>query len=115
MGFNTIRKHIKVEPARWYYHCDKVGMLVWQDMPIQPTWMSPTRDQFERENAVTMQQLHPSLASIVCWVLFNEGWNRYDQKRLTEWMKKTDPSRLTNGHSGENYDRDSPKTPNKNG
>jgi beta-galactosidase/beta-glucuronidase len=110
MGFNTIRKHIKVEPARWYYHCDKLGMLVWQDMPYPANLDVASRDQFEKENAVTMQQLH-NYPSIICWVLFNEGWNRYDQQRLTEWMKKTDPSRLTNGHSGENYDRGSPKEP----
>jgi beta-galactosidase/beta-glucuronidase len=110
MGFNTIRKHIKVEPARWYYHCDKLGMLVWQDMPYPANLNVESRDQFEKENKVTMQQLH-NYPSIVCWVLFNEGWNRYDQQRLTEWMKKTDPSRLINGHSGENYDRQAPKEP----
>jgi len=107
MGFNTIRKHIKIEPARWYYHCDKLGMLVWQDMPYPGDTTDIAHEIFEKENAVTLEQLH-NYPSIVQWVVFNEGWNRYDQQRLTEWTKKTDPSRIVNGHSGENYDRSSP-------
>jgi len=107
MGFNMIRKHIKIEPARWYYWADQLGMLVWQDMPYPANLGADARVEFERENAANMQQLynHPS---IVCWVLFNEGWNKYDQRRLTTWMKKADPSRLVDGHTGENYDQTSP-------
>lgn len=101
MGFNTIRKHIKVEPARWYYHADKIGMLVWQDF-VQPNPDLPdgAKEIFEKQGTEMMQQLqnHPSITT---WVLFNEKWGSYDQQRLTEWIKKTDPARLVNGHSGE--------------
>ncbi len=101
MGFNTIRKHIKVEPARWYYHADKIGMLVWQDF-VQPNPSLPTgaKEIFEQQGAEMMKQLH-NYPCITTWVLFNEKWGAYDQQRLTEWIKKTDPSRLVNGHSGE--------------
>ncbi|MGC4231475.1 MAG: glycoside hydrolase family 2 TIM barrel-domain containing protein [Niabella sp.] len=101
MGFNTIRKHIKIEPARWYYHADKLGILVWQDF-VQPNPRLPTgaKEAFEKQGVAMMQQLH-NHPSIVCWVLFNEKWGQYDQQRLTEWVKKTDPSRIVNGHSGE--------------
>lgn len=101
MGFNTIRKHIKVEPARWYYHCDKLGMLVWQDFVNPPHHMPEgAKKEFEKEVAATMEQLH-NHPSITTWVLFNEKWGAYDQQRLTEWVKQKDPSRLVNGHSGE--------------
>lgn len=110
MGFNTIRKHIKIEPARWYYHCDKLGVLVWQDMPYPANLTAEAKTEFERENDANLLQLH-NYPSIICWVLFNEGWNRYDQERLTTLMKKRDPSRIIDGHSGENYDRGSPQNP----
>lgn len=101
MGFNTIRKHIKVEPARWYYHADKLGMLVWQDF-VNPNQGLPegSKAEFEKESKVILEQLH-NYPSIVTWVLFNEQWGSYDQARLTEWVKKTDPSRIVNGHTGE--------------
>lgn len=100
MGFNTIRKHIKIEPARWYYHADKLGMLVWQDM-VNPGNETPEgKQQFEKEIRENLEQLHPH-PSITTWVLFNEKWGQYDQERLTKWMKTADPSRLVNGHSGE--------------
>ncbi|WP_291906781.1 sugar-binding domain-containing protein [Chitinophaga sp. CB10] len=111
MGFNTIRKHIKIEPARWYYHCDKLGMLVWQDMVTCANESPAARLIFEKENKENLALLH-NHPSIVCWVLFNEGWAKFDQQRLTEWMKTTDPSRLINGHSGENYDRRAVTNPN---
>lgn len=101
MGFNTIRKHIKIEPARWYYHADKLGMLVWQDM-VNPNQGLPegAKPEFERESAEELAQLH-NYPCITTWVLFNEKWGQYDQQRLTEWVKKTDPSRIVNGHTGE--------------
>lgn len=110
MGFNTLRKHIKIEPARWYYHCDRLGMLVWQDM-VQPGGSDggmpggtsvEDRRQFEAEMETTLTQLH-NHPSIIAWTLFNEGWGAYDQARLTSMLKQLDPSRLVNGHSGENY------------
>jgi hypothetical protein len=101
MGFNTIRKHIKVEPARWYYHADKLGMLVWQDM-VNPNQGLPegSKEAFEKGSKEILLQLH-NYPSITTWVLFNEKWGQYDQERLTKWIKATDPSRILNGHSGE--------------
>ena len=101
MGFNTIRKHIKVEPARWYYHADKLGMLVWQDM-VNPNQGLPegSKEAFEKGSKEILLQLH-NYPSITTWVLFNEKWGQYDQERLTKWIKTTDPSRIVNGHSGE--------------
>ena len=110
MGYNTIRKHIKLEPARWYYHADKAGMLVWQDMVTCANDKQEAKTEFEKENKENIAQLY-NYPSIVIWVLFNEGWARYDQKRLTEWIKQTDPSRIVNGHTGENYDRGAPQDP----
>ncbi|SEW03991.1 Glycosyl hydrolases family 2, TIM barrel domain [Chitinophaga sp. YR573] len=107
MGFNTIRKHIKLEPARWYYHADKMGILVWQDMVTCADGTTDAQAQFEKENKENMAQLH-NYPCIVVWVLFNEGWARYDQQRLTQWMKNEDPSRIVNGHTGENYDQGAP-------
>jgi hypothetical protein len=104
MGFNTIRKHIKFEPARWYFHADKIGMLVWQDL-VQPAVEfrkdpgQPSKDQFERESKEMLAQFY-NYPSITTWVVFNEGWGAYDQERLTKWVKDTDPTRLVNGHSG---------------
>jgi hypothetical protein len=101
MGFNTIRKHIKVEPARWYYWADKLGMLVWQDM-VNPNQGLPegAKAAFEKGSQEELTQLH-NYPCITTWVLFNEKWGQYDQKRLTNWVKQTDPSRILNGHSGE--------------
>ncbi|MCW3464122.1 sugar-binding domain-containing protein [Chitinophaga nivalis] len=102
MGFNTIRKHIKIEPARWYYHCDKLGMLVWQDMP---SWRQPralpeeAKQNFIKEMQRHLKQLH-NFPSIISWVLFNENWGSFDQENLTLQMKKLDPTRIINGHSG---------------
>ncbi|SEW52688.1 Glycosyl hydrolases family 2, TIM barrel domain [Chitinophaga arvensicola] len=101
MGFNTIRKHIKVEPDRWYYWADKLGMLVWQDM-VSPNHGLPegAKAAFEQQCKETLAQLH-NYPCITTWVLFNEKWGQFDQQRLTEWIKRSDPSRLINGHSGE--------------
>ncbi|MCF6401331.1 glycoside hydrolase family 2 [Chitinophaga filiformis] len=101
MGFNTVRKHIKIEPSRWYYYTDKLGLLVWQDM-VNPNQGLPegSKREFEKGCLETITQLynHPS---IVVWTLFNEKWGQYDQERLTNWIKEIDRSRLVNGHSGE--------------
>lgn len=101
-GFNMIRKHVKVEPARFYYHCDRLGMLVWQDMPHIVNGRDPSPDervQFEWEMAAMMDDLHNSPA-IVMWVPFNEGWAQYDTERVTQWVKEYDPTRLVNNASG---------------
>lgn len=101
MGFNTIRKHIKVEAARWYYYADKLGIMVWQDM-VNPNQGLPAgaKEEFEKESKEIVEQLH-NYPSITTWVLFNEKWGQYDQPRLTKWLKDADPSRIVNGHSGE--------------
>lgn len=101
MGFNTIRKHIKIEPARWYYHADKLGILVWQDF-VNPNQGLPegAKAEYEKETKETLEQLHNSPA-ITTWVIFNEKWGAFDQQRITEWVKTADPSRIVNGHSGE--------------
>ncbi|HJU45178.1 MAG TPA: hypothetical protein VJ647_00260, partial [Chitinophagaceae bacterium] len=101
MGFNTIRKHIKVEPARWYYHADKLGMLVWQDF-VNPSQRLPegSKAAFEKGAEETMKELH-NYPSVVAYTIFNEKWGQYDQQRITEWVKKTEPTRVINGHSGE--------------
>lgn len=101
MGFNTIRKHIKIEPARWYYHADKEGMIVWQDM-VQPSFSlsDNAKAAFEKEMAENIEQLN-NYPCITTWVLFNERWGAYDQQRLSAQIGKLDPSRILNAHSGE--------------
>ena len=99
-GFNMTRKHVKIEPARWYYWADKLGLLVWQDMPSMRnsgTWQD--RMQFERElhQMITQHRNHPS---IILWVVFNEGWGQYDTVRVTESVMALDPSRLVTCASG---------------
>ena len=104
LGFNLVRKHAKVEPQRWYYWADKLGVLVWQDMPSmwypddQP---ARTRKQFEYELQTITEQHHNSPA-IVTWVPFNENWGAYDVSRIAAWTKALDPSRLVDGNSGYN-------------
>ena len=104
MGFNTIRKHVKVEPDRWYYHCDKLGIMVWQDMVPPAGSSTEARAEFEKDVKDNLAQLH-NHPSITTWVLFNEGWGAYDQERLARWIKQLDPSRLLNGHTGP-YDQE---------
>jgi glycosyl hydrolase family 2 len=105
LGFNMLRKHVKVEPQRFYYWCDKLGILVWQDMPSAFDLKSPdARTQFEHELQAMVEQ-HRNSPSIICWVPFNEGWgqNGYDKsetKRIADWVKKLDPSRLVDNASG---------------
>ena len=111
LGFNTVRKHVKVEPARWYYWADKLGVLVWQDMPNGDALMGPGEGELLRDEDSAEQfdlelkrllDTHINYPSIVMWVLFNEGWGQYDTARLTEWLKTYDPSRLINSVSGWN-------------
>lgn len=112
MGFNTIRKHIKIEPLRWYYWCDKLGMLVWQDMPYPANLSDEAKAEFTKESEENIKQLY-NQPSIICWVLFNEGWHRFDQENMAAKMATWDTSRLINAHSGENYDRNAPRDDDK--
>jgi len=109
LGMNMARKHVKIEPERWYYWCDKLGLLVWQDMPSahvgdnKTDTIRPGREadakQFEAEMQAMIQQ-HWNHPSIIMWVPFNEGWGQYDTPRICEWIKKLDPTRLVNNASG---------------
>jgi galactose mutarotase-like enzyme len=99
LGMNLIRKHVKVEPARWYYHCDRLGMLVWQDMPSGDNKTAGGRREFDAElrRVVDALRNHPS---IVMWVPFNEGWGQHDTERHIAWLKAYDPTRLVDNASG---------------
>jgi hypothetical protein len=103
LGFNAVRKHIKVEPARWYYWADKLGLLVWQDMPAMNI-APPTADaqaEFTRE-LHTMIEQHISDPSIIGWIPFNEGWGEFDPAGVAAEVKSWDPSRLVDADSGVN-------------
>ena len=99
LGFNVIRKHVKVEPARWYYHADRLGMLVWQDMPSADNKGADAEANFSRELTAVVDALrnHPS---IVMWVPFNEGWGQHATEKYVSWLKSYDPTRLVNNTSG---------------
>ena len=99
LGYNVIRKHVKVEPARWYYHADRLGMLVWQDMPSANNKGADAEANFARELQAMVDALrnHPS---IVMWVPFNEGWGQHATEKYTAWLKSYDPSRIVNNTSG---------------
>ena len=117
-GFNMIRKHVKVEPARWYTHCDRLGMLVWQDMPSggnSPRWQmhqffdgkeavrSPESEaNFRQEWKEIIDFLKPN-PCIVVWVPFNEAWGQFKSVEIAAWTKNYDPSRLVNPASGGNH------------
>ena len=119
-GYNMIRKHVKVEPARWYMHCDRLGVLVWQDMPSgdrSPELQylqyfngselhrsSESEANFREEWKEIMDMLY-SNPSIVVWIPFNEAWGQFKTEEITEWTKTYDPSRLVNPASGGNYYR----------
>jgi hypothetical protein len=96
LGFNATRKHIKIEPDRWYYWCDRLGLLVWQDMPSGGGQTSPAAArQFELEMS-RMVENHANHPSIVMWIIFNEEWGEYDPVRLTGIIRSLDPTRLVN-------------------
>jgi beta-galactosidase/beta-glucuronidase len=121
MGFNMIRKHVKVEPARWYYYCDLLGIMVWQDMPsgdLGNHWeprpgvygratdknRTPESENIYRtEWKEIMQDLY-NFPSIVVWVPFNEAWGQFKTKEIVEWTMQKDPSRLVNPASGGNFE-----------
>lgn len=126
MGFNMLRKHVKVEPLRWYYHCDRLGMLVWQDMPngggaySALTVSAPLltgshsrddkyskfarreekgRDEFREELLDMVSHLY-NAPSIVTWVIFNEGWGQFDSDKCAEAVLELDSSRILDRTSG---------------
>ncbi|MFF1609027.1 LamG-like jellyroll fold domain-containing protein [Amycolatopsis sp. NPDC058278] len=110
LGFNMVRKHIKVEPDRWYYYADKLGLMVWQDMPAMKDDVEPSaasRVNFESEMKRMIDQ-HRSFPSIVSWVPFNEGWGDYEVGRIADLVKSWDPTRLVNAESGVNCCRSEP-------
>ncbi len=126
LGYNMLRKHIKVEPRRWYYHCDRIGMLVWQDMVSGGQYIGNIlagalpnlsihvkdnmykafkrekpewREEFKRELFEMIDNLYNSV-SLCCWVPFNEGWGQFDAKEIGEKVKAYDPSRFVDHASG---------------
>ncbi|MEU6538424.1 PA14 domain-containing protein [Streptomyces sp. NPDC047000] len=108
MGFNAVRKHIKVEPDRWFYWADRLGLLVWQDMPAMTAGVNPStaaRAEYEREMKQMIDE-HYSSPSVVMWVTFNEGWGQYDMARIADQAGAWDPTRLINSMSGINLGAD---------
>jgi len=117
-GFNMIRKHVKVEPARWYTYCDQLGILVWQDMPSgdrSPQWQNhnyfngnefrrsaESEANYRKEWKEIMDYLY-SNPCVVTWVPFNEAWGQFKTPEIAEWTKTYDPSRLVNPASGGNF------------
>jgi len=104
LGFNAVRKHIKVEPARWYAHADKIGLLVWQDFVSGDHVTAEDKRQWFAEGREMMDELHNS-PSIIGWIPFNEGWGEWDRTatgQIAEQVKAADPSRLVDAHSGVN-------------
>ena len=121
MGFNMIRKHVKVEPARWYYHADLLGMLVWQDMPsgdlgnIWEVRPGVIRKGVNKERTAASEKIFTTewaeiikelkfFPSIVVWVPFNEAWGQFKTKEITALTRELDPTRLINSASGGNFE-----------
>ncbi|MDR0384952.1 MAG: beta-galactosidase [Prevotellaceae bacterium] len=116
-GYNMIRKHVKVEPARWYTHCDRLGILVWQDMPsggpnprfqhaqyfngVEAVRSAESENNFRKEWKEIIDLLK-SNPCVVVWVPFNESWGQFKTPEITKWTKDYDPSRLVNPASGGN-------------
>ena len=130
LGFNMLRKHIKIEPMRWYYHCDRLGMLVWQDMvnggrdykSWYVTYMATAMEGMHirakdtrihlmgRQDPAGQRQFEKEMKetvrllynhpSIVTWVIFNEGWGQFQTKKMTDIVRAEDPYRLTDSASG---------------
>ena len=121
MGFNLIRKHVKVEPARWYWHCDRLGMLVWQDMPStiygDNKWGNRVydagtdsnitregKDNYYREWGEIIDDFK-GFPCIVSWVPFNEAWGQFDTEAVVQFTRAQDPTRLINYASGGNFEK----------
>ncbi len=118
LGFNMLRKHIKVEPARWYTHCDQLGIIVWQDMPSgdkSPEWQNHqyfngtelTRSEESESNyRKEWKEIMDALYSYPCigtWIPFNEAWGQFKTAEIAKWTKSYDPTRLVNPASGGNF------------
>ena len=127
LGFNMLRKHIKIEPLRWYYHCDRLGMIVWQDMMSGGKYIGDFyagvlpnigilrvkdnkykvfsrtekswRDDFERELTEMIDLLYNTV-SLYCWVPFNEAWGQFDALRICEYVRRLDNTRVIDHASG---------------
>jgi hypothetical protein len=127
LGCNMIRKHIKVEPLRWYYHCDRLGMIVWQDMPNggkidgmlvaaltqlfgyfrkDTRWLGRFGRAGEENRAEFWEELQGMVdhlynaPSIAVWVPFNESWGQFHAREIAIWLKTYDPTRLVDHASG---------------
>jgi hypothetical protein len=100
LGMNMARKHVKYECARWYYWCDRLGLLVWQDMPSGDVQRNAqSRANYRRELQAMIDALH-NFPSIVMWIPFNEGWGQHDTRETIEWVQAYDPTRPVNEASG---------------